>query len=188
MDSIDSKSLLVTKNRFGFLLMGRTYLYIGSALLLASMALPAFSDSHNEDILWGGAIWIFCAIGSLLRMGVIPFTIAATLCAFWNIPQLILTFVTTRESGTSLFTRLSFTIMSLVVLPYAAFFYRYISEYSTNDFRIGYYFYQAGFLFSTAGFWMRKRELSIAQRQSQPVHSEAGLNEENFQSTNPTPP
>ena len=153
------------KKRFGFLLHGRMYLVIGSILLLASMPLQAFSNSKDAYGLLGIQLWGASASGFVLVLGITPFTVSAFLCATWNIPQLILTFVSGPEGGTTPFLRWSFAIITIVVLPFAALTFMFMSKYSTDYFYYGYYLYQAGYIFTTTGLWIKKRNLKTVQRQ-----------------------
>jgi hypothetical protein len=141
---------------------GRLCLFIGAGLMLLSMPLAAFSfNERGTDIFYGYQVW-YLSIYPLITsevMEIDPIFNAMELCALVNLPQLVYPFLRSPNAGTWAVWVWAFSIIAFLVLPGLAMFFQLGDERIISIFREGYFVYQAGYIFSALGFWMKRRAL-----------------------------
>lgn len=140
---------------------GRQFLYIGAGLLLFSMPLTAFSfNDHGTDTLFGFQVWYLSTMFLFDRsIGASPIFLAMGICALFNLAQLIFPFLRSPIAGTSKVWRWTFSAVAFLILPALTLFFQFDEHRSLPIHREGYIVYQAGYIFSTLGFWKKAKTL-----------------------------
>ena len=78
------------------------------------------------------------------------------IAAALNIPQLIFPFISSPERGTSKLFIWSFSISAVILVPMLAILI-ILNEHRQNSLREGYFVYQAGYIVSAVGFYLKRR-------------------------------
>ena len=140
---------------------GRQFLCVGAGLLLFSMPLIAFSfNDHGSDTLYGFQVW-YISILFLFdsSFGASPLFLGMGICAIFNIAQLIYPFLRSPISGTATIWVWAFSAVACLILPALTLFFQFDEHHSLPIHREGYIVYQAGYIFSTLGFWKKVKVL-----------------------------
>jgi hypothetical protein len=131
---------------------GRRFFTIGAVLVLISMALPAFTfNESGSDTITGYTAW-YLGISPIIQWHEVQhdlFMRAMLICSLGNIPQIVYPFLSSRKAGTSPIVRFTYFIIAFIILPVTALFVQFgLNDNHLFVFRIGYFLYQAGYIFT----------------------------------------
>lgn len=120
------------------------------------MPLVAFRvDWFGEIESWHGAyVWSMSAI--MLFQSGFPLSLVMFVTAMLNIPQLIWPFLSNDKLGTSKLWVWSFAITAVVFVPMLVIIV-ILNERRDGSLREGYFVYQAGYIISAIGLYLKRR-------------------------------